>query len=430
MSLKTQWNALSPKVQRWAMFAAAGGGLFALAALSVSTVKPLEPAATPQERLVRNLLTDTDPRTMGVEGLATRLARMEKHVDDLNDSLALSKKATDAAAASPGDPAALDQRLAMDELKAEVAALRQQLDAAKQAPTVVTPPSERVPGRPAEPLPVVPAPVPVPPRQERPIEQMFTRAPSPTLPEAVAPAGARAMDIRVVTAAPPKVASGPTAAAKDALFIPAGTILRGVFLNGMDAPTGQGARTQPTPALIRIKAQAILPNRFRADVKECFVIVGGFGDLGSERAYLRSETLTCVRTDGGVIEVPIDGYAVGEDGKVGVRGRLVSKQGTMLANAMQAGFLQSFAKVFTQVPTIPLSAAGAGSQMQFQSMFSPQAAESAVAGGVGGAMEKLADFYMRMADQTFPVLEVDAGRAVELILNKGVSLRLSRDAPG
>ena len=117
-----------------------------------------------------------------------------------------------------------------------------------------------------------------------------------------------------------------------------------MLLNGLDAPTGQGARQQPTPALVRIKHDALLPNRFRADVKECFVIVGGFGDLGSERAYLRAETLTCVRIDGGVIEVPLDAYAVGEDGKVGIRGRLVSKQGALLAKALQAGFLIAFSK--------------------------------------------------------------------------------------
>ena len=40
-------------------------------------------------------------------------------------------------------------------------------------------------------------------------------------------------------------------------------------------------------------------------------------------------------------------------------------------------------------------------------------------------MDRLANYYMDMAEQTFPVLEVDAGRGVELILNAGVSLRLA-----
>jgi conjugal transfer pilus assembly protein TraB len=251
------------------------------------------------------------------------------------------------------------------------------------------------------------------------------KAPSPAVPGAHASGAGRTLDIRVVSATPPAPLPGrPAAPAPGELFIPAGSILTGVLLNGLDAPTGQGARQQPTPALVRIKHDAILPNRFRADVKECFAIVGGFGDLGSERAYLRAETLTCVRTDGGVIEVPLDAYAVGEDGKVGVRGRLVSKQGALLAKALQAGFLTAFSKVFTQVPATSFSNAATSGQVQFQSMFTPQAAEAGFAGGIGGAMDKLADYYMKMAENTFPVLEVDAGRGIELIVNKGTSLRL------
>ena len=139
------------------------------------------------------------------------------------------------------------------------------------------------------------------------------------------------------------------------MLIPAGSILRGVLLSGMDAPTGRQSRRDPYPALARIKHDAILPNRFRADVRECFLVLAGYGDLGSERAYLRSETITCVRTDGGAIEVPIDAYATGEDGKVGVRGRVVSKQGKVIAQAMMASFVEGFSKMFSTVPVATLS---------------------------------------------------------------------------
>lgn len=220
---------------------------------------------------------------------------------------------------------------------------------------------------------------------------------------------------------------------KDAIFVPAGSIMRGIFLNGVDMPTGQQARSQPTPALVRIKDLAILPNRVRADVRECFIIVSGYGDLASERAYLRGETFTCVRADGGVIEVPVESYAVGEDGKVGIRGRVVSKQGAMLAKALQAGFLQAFAAMFNQVPAIPVyntNNSNSNNQQQYQSTFSGQAAVSAAAHGVGSAMDRLANYYMDLAEQTFPVLEVDAGRGVEIILNAGMSLRLADFSKG
>jgi len=42
-----------------------------------------------------------------------------------------------------------------------------------------------------------------------------------------------------------------------------------------------------------------------------------------------------------------------------------------------------------------------------------------------GGRQRLANYYMDMAEQTFPVLEVDAGRGVDLILNSGISLRLA-----
>ncbi|NMU75841.1 conjugal transfer protein TraB, partial [Vibrio parahaemolyticus] len=98
----------------------------------------------------------------------------------------------------------------------------------------------------------------------------------------------------------------------ESIYLPSGSILTGVLINGMDAPTSQGARRDPFPSTLRIQKEAILPNRFRADVRECFLIVSGYGDLSSERAYLRGETFSCVRDDGGVIEAKLDSYAVGE----------------------------------------------------------------------------------------------------------------------
>ena len=112
---------------------------------------------------------------------------------------------------------------------------------------------------------------------------------------------------------------------------------RGTLLGGLDAPTGGQAQSNPHPVLIRLSDNAVLPNRFRGEYRECFVIAAGYGDISSERAYLRTENLSCVRADGATLEVKIQGSVYGEDGKVGMRGRLVTKQGQMLANALLAG---------------------------------------------------------------------------------------------
>ncbi len=212
--------------------------------------------------------------------------------------------------------------------------------------------------------------------------------------------------------------------------LPAGSILSGVLVTGMDAPTGKQAQRDPFPSLIRIKSEAILPNRFRADFRECFMIAGGWGDLSSERAYMRSERLSCVRNDGSVLEASLEAYATGEDGKAGLRGRLVSKQGAIIARSLGAGFLQGLAGAFNvqKVPTINVTRAGDNGktvQPVYEQAFDPNALQSAGFSGAGSALERIADFYLEMAESIFPVIEIDAMREVNFIVNKGMTVKFN-----
>lgn len=206
------------------------------------------------------------------------------------------------------------------------------------------------------------------------------------------------------------------------VYMPAGSIITGTIVSGMDAPTGQAARQNPFPSLIRIKHEAILPNRYRADVRECFALLGGYGDLSSERAYLRGETFTCIREDGKVLEAKFEAYAVGEDGKAGLRGRLVSKQGQLLAKSLTAGVLQGFSSAFNNVP-VPTLALNDGentsNQQLYQQAFSSEALQSGAVSGVGKALDRLAQFYIDQAEAMYPVIEIDAGREIEIILVSG-----------
>lgn len=212
--------------------------------------------------------------------------------------------------------------------------------------------------------------------------------------------------------------------------LPAGSILSGVLVTGMDAPTGKQAQRDPFPSLIRIKNEAILPNRFRADFRECFLIAGGWGDLSSERAYMRAERLSCVRNDGSVLEASLEAYATGEDGKAGLRGRLVSKQGAIIARSLGAGFLQGLAGAFNvqKVPTINVTRAGDNGktvQPVYEQAFDSNALQSAGFSGAGSALERIADFYLEMAESIFPVIEIDALRQVDFIVNKGMTVKFN-----
>lgn len=209
-------------------------------------------------------------------------------------------------------------------------------------------------------------------------------------------------------------------------YLPSGAFTRAVLLGGLDAPTGGQAQRNPQPVLLRLADNAILPNQFRARVKECFVVGAGYGDVSSERAYIRTESLSCVTRDGTAIDVPVKGYVAGEDGKAGMRGRLVSKQGQILANALLAGVASGIGHAFQQSSTtLSVSPLGTTSTVDPGKQL-----EAGLGTGVGKALDRLAQYYISLAEKVFPVIEVDAGRSVDVVLTQGVALPGTLDAAG
>ena len=206
------------------------------------------------------------------------------------------------------------------------------------------------------------------------------------------------------------------------IYLPKGSILTGVIITGIDAPTTSTAQENPMPVLVRIKKEAILPNFVTMqEVRECFALMAGYGDLGSERAHFRGESITCVRHDGSVIEEDFASYAVGEDGKAGVKGTLVTRNSTVLANSMMAGFASGLASAFNVTP-VPVVSTSPGGSQQYQDVYSSSALQGGAAQGASKAMERLADYYLELADAIHPVIEISSGRTVDMVVTEGTTL--------
>jgi len=266
-------------------------------------------------------------------------------------------------------------------------------------------PSAPLIGSPPEPLPAVP------PKSQGSAPVAPAEPPIHTFsPEARLPIG---------QTAPSPASRNASASPKDEKpYLPSGSFVKGILLSGLDAPAGARSSQEPHPVLIRLEEQAVLPNRFRFDIKECFIIGEGYGDLSSERAYVRTTALSCVRPDGTSIDAPLKGFVAGEDGKVGLRGRVVSKEGQLLAKAMVAGFAEGIAKVLSvSMTTVSVSPLGST-----QSIEPGKALQAGVLGGSSQAMERLARYYIDMAERLFPVIEVDAGRSVDVVVLQGKAM--------
>lgn len=204
-------------------------------------------------------------------------------------------------------------------------------------------------------------------------------------------------------------------------FIPGGSFVRVAMLNGVDAPTGGQAQSNPLPMAFQVLDVANLANKYRLDIRDCRFIAAAWGDLSSERTFGRTETLTCI-INGETVEMPVKGTVIGEDGKAGLRGRLVTKQGQLLANALFAGALSGIGKAFQASATT--TTAGAGGVTQ--TIDPGQVGQAAIGGGVGSAANTLANYYLKAADKLFPVIETDGGRVVEILITKGAVYKGTR----
>jgi len=201
------------------------------------------------------------------------------------------------------------------------------------------------------------------------------------------------------------------------LFIPTGAFTKAVILQGINAPTMTKAKTSPLPVLLRLTDLSVIPNRKTFDLKECFVLGEGYGELASERVHIRTVTLSCVTKSGKNIDMPLKGYVVGGDGVTGVAGKVVSKQGAMLARTIIAGFFQGVGSAFGQTGQTLLSSPLGTTTAQ--PTDTGTIARSGAYQGASKAAEKLADFYMKMADSIEPVIEVQGGKHVEVVVSQG-----------
>lgn len=203
-------------------------------------------------------------------------------------------------------------------------------------------------------------------------------------------------------------------------WLPMGGFFKAILLNGIEAGTGSNAEANPQPVLMRITDNAILPNMYRYRIASCFVLGSAYGSLSSERAFIRTVEVSCVGHNGqAVVTAPLKGFVVDSDGKIGLRGLVVNRQGEKLGKAMLSGFFSGLSGVVGQVQDVSTT----GSLGMANLLSTGASLRMAGLNGVSNATNELAQFYISEAKRLFPVIEVDAGRSVTINLSQGVSLR-------
>ena len=262
--------------------------------------------------------------------------------------------------------------------------------------------------------PVPPPPPPVPAQVSPP--QPYPATPPPPPP---APKPEIVGDIKVVSIEKKEEKKEVVGEAKKKQVYLPPSFMEATLLSGLDAPAVGKGEANPVPVLLRVKAPAVLPNKVKANLKGCFVIAEGLGNLASERADLRLVSLSCIDKKGrAVIDQKIKGFVVDSDGKIGLRGRVVSKMGSILARSLIAGLFSGLGQAAMMQGYYYYPTSGA------QVIKPEEVARVTVASGITQAAANLQKFYLDLASQTIPVVEIQATRNVTLVISEGVNLEI------
>ncbi len=204
--------------------------------------------------------------------------------------------------------------------------------------------------------------------------------------------------------------------------IPAGTVVKCLLVSSADCSVGIHTASDPNTVLLQPIANGKLPKKVQVALKGSRIIGTAVGDIASERVRIRTERMTLMLgSSGDFVETSIAGFVSGEDGKEGVRGVVVDRSGAIISRAAFASFLQgvgqSIQATLNNQTLEKISKVG-----DTQSILDVDAFRNAGIAGGNTALNKLAEYYIKRAEQLQPVIQIQAGRTVDVIFLKTVKL--------
>jgi len=203
---------------------------------------------------------------------------------------------------------------------------------------------------------------------------------------------------------------------RQTIQLPAGSFAPSSILTGAYAPADQD---RPLPVLIRVNAGFTGPNHTRVPLHACFVIGKAAADLGTERAAIQTARLSCTLPSGRVFEQEVSGYVVARDGLFGVPGKLVRQDAAKIGMASLTGFLSGAAHALSRAESTTVVSPASGATF---SAVTGDTTRYAAYARLADTANQLSRYYLHLANQITPAIEIPADEHVHLVMNEGVTI--------
>lgn len=202
-------------------------------------------------------------------------------------------------------------------------------------------------------------------------------------------------------------------------LLPLGSFAKISLLTGLDSGTSEYTRANPQPVLMRVQSHAQLPQG-KYKLKSCFVVGSSYGDLSSERVFIQLSRISCVdKSREMMLTGSISGYVTDSDSTQGLKGKLIRRDGQLLAKSMLAGFASGLSSIASEAGTDQVQTVSGAIN---STISTDRILETGGAEGVNTTMEALAERYLEEAKNLFPVISVAGGRVGTIVITKDVKL--------
>jgi hypothetical protein len=206
-------------------------------------------------------------------------------------------------------------------------------------------------------------------------------------------------------------------------YVPAGAYAPATIISGVDASVGISSQSDPRPILLRIKGPALSSiydgNVQKSDLTGCLITGAASGDLSSEKIYVKLVNMTCAKSEDLIYETAVRGYVAGQ-GKSGIRGNVISREGDLLTKSFLSGLIGGFGQGLSSKVAPPLSFSS-GVTLQ-NGLTNEDVVKKGLGQGISSASDRLSNYLINRAEQYQPIVSIPSGIDVEVVFVEGFHL--------
>lgn len=228
------------------------------------------------------------------------------------------------------------------------------------------------------------------------------------------------------TANATRVAKGNTVYTDSVNYLPPNSFARARVIVGVDASAGVNSQTDPLPVVLRVTgpARSVYQNGrlLTTKIEGCLVNGAARGDLSSEKVYVKLQKMTCPQPGGRYAVSEVKGF-IAFGGKTGVRGRVVSREGSLVTQAFIAGLAGGFGRGFSANANSVFQGTTINTDGKRDKLSTGEILEGGFGEGVAQSGDMVSKYLIERAEQYQPVIEMPTGIDVEIVFLEGVYVR-------